>query len=104
MVPPREPNIGFAAESPPVVGVLKREGVCVLCAPPAVGAAAPKSGLEGALVVVVGVVESAGLFAAPKRPPPVLGAAGVADGVLPNSGFGVPDGAPPPKRLPDVCG
>lgn len=55
-------------------------------------------------VVVVGVVDSAGLFAAPKRPPPVLGAAGVADGVLPNSGFGVPDAAPPPKRLPDVCG
>lgn len=104
MVPPREGNVGFAAESPPVAGVLKRDGGCVPCAPPAAGAAAPKSGLEAPPVVVVGVVESAGLFGVPKRPPPVLGAAGVTDGVLPNSVLGVSDAVPPPKRLPDVCG
>lgn len=83
---------------------MKRDGVCVLCAPPAEGAAAPKRGLEAPSAFVVGVADSAGLFAPPKRPPPVLGAAGVADGVLPNSDFGVVDVAPPPKRLPVVCG
>lgn len=102
--PPREGNKGFVAESPPGGGALNREGVCVLCAPPAAGAAAPKSGLEAPSALVVGVVVSAGLLTPPKRPPPVLEAAGVADGVLPNSGFGVVDVAPAPKRLPVVCG
>lgn len=86
VVPPRDGNIDFPAESPPAVGVLKRDDVCVLCATPAAGAV-PKSGLEAPSVLVVGVIESACLFAPPKRPPPVLGPPGVADGVPPNSGF-----------------
>lgn len=101
---PIEGKAGFVAESPPVVGALKRDGVCVLCAPPAAGAAAPKSDLEALSALVVGVVESAGLVTLLNRPPPVLGTAGVADGVLPNRGFAAPGAAPPaPKSPPEGC-
>lgn len=101
---PREGKVGFVAESPPVEGALKRDDVCVLCAPPAAGAVVPKSGLGALSALVVGVVESAGLLTLPNRPPPVLGAAGVVDGVPPNRGFEAPDAAPPaPKSPPEDC-
>lgn len=82
---PRDGNADFEAESPPGAALLlNRDGVCELCAL-AAGAAAPKSGLEVVSAVVVGAVDSAGLFA-PNRPP--LGAAAV---------------APPPNILLDGC-
>lgn len=79
---------------------MKRDVACVLCAPPAAGAAVPKSGLGALSALVVGVVESAGLLTLLNRPPPILGAAGVADGVLPNRVFGAPDAAPPAPKSP----
>lgn len=98
---PREANVGFAAESPPAEGDLKRDDACALCVPPAAGAAAPKSGLGVLSALVVGVVDSVGLFALLNRP---LGAAGVADGALPNEGFEASDGERPPKRPLEVSG
>lgn len=89
-------NAGLAVESPVAAGaLLKRDGVCA-CAPVA-GAAWPKSGLGVVSAAVVEGVGSAGLFAAPNRPP--LGAAIVVP--PPNIVFGA--AAPPPKRLPDGC-
>lgn len=101
-VAPREGNAGLAAESPLAGGILKREDVCALCAPPVAGvAAAPKRGLGVLAAAVVGVVDSAGLslLALPNRPP-LGGAAGVA----PNSGFAAVEGVPDPKRPPDDWG
>lgn len=100
-----EGNVGLVAESPPAEGALKREGVCVPAAPPTPGPAAPKSGLEAPPAPVDGVVESAGLFMLPNRPPPEAGAAGVADGVLPNVGFAAPGAAVvAPKSPPEGWG
>lgn len=70
---PRE-NAGFAAASPPAAGALKREGAaCDVWAP----APAPKSGLFALPAAVVGVLDSAGLFKPPKRPPAPPGAGAV---------------------------
>lgn len=82
---PRE-NAGFVAASPPAVGA----------------APAPKSGLFALPAAVVGVVDSAGLFAPPNRPPAPPGA-GVVDCAAPNIGLGGPVVAPAPKRPPDAC-
>lgn len=93
---PRAGNAGFAVESPPADGVLKRE-FCVLGALPAAGAAAPKRLGFGVLAAgAAGVV----VPPAPKRPPPPLA------GVDPNVGLGVVDVelAPVPNRPPEVCG
>lgn len=93
---PRAGKADLVVESPPGAGaLLKRDGVCELCAPVA-GAAAPKSDLGAASAVVAGVVDSAGLFA-PANRLPLDAAAGVP---LPNIGFVV---AAPPKRLLDGC-
>ena len=91
--PPRAEKAGFEAVSPLGAGaLLKRDGVCD-CAPPG---AAPKSGFAPVSAAVVGVVDSAGLFA-PNRPP--VGAAGVG-AAPPKAGL---EAAPPPKRLLDGC-
>lgn len=97
---PREGNAGFAAASPPAEGALKREEPACGVWPPG---AAPKSGLGALLAVAAWLVDSAGLFAPPKRPPapPV---AGVVDWGAPKRGFEAPDEAPEPNRPPEGCG